>query len=248
MTVLASYAIFRLWLPRLFAIAGCAFFCISPIHLEQVAQLRDYSKAPFILAAIPFIVIVALRPLTLRRLLIHSALCGFVVGVGMGFRMDVAIIVPIFLFGLLLFRGRRPWSELPQKGVAAAAFLLVLTIVSMPIVANLSAGGSNAVHTILLGYTDPFDAGLRVTDSLYGFGPFYNDDYIASTVRSYYDRIYQEQVRFPSAAYDAACRTLWFEIIRNFPADVFTRTLAAAAEILNLPFNNPDPQFLNIQY
>jgi hypothetical protein len=90
LSVAACYAIFRLWFAPLFAAAGALFLSVSTVHLERMPQLRDYAKAPFMLGALFFAWLVVLRPLSRPTLGMASVACGAIVGIGFGFRMDVA--------------------------------------------------------------------------------------------------------------------------------------------------------------
>lgn len=243
LAVVASYLIFRLWLSPLPSIVGALFMCSSTVQLSQVPHIRDYSKSPFILAAIACAVILAVRPLTTRALLLTAGVAGLIIGVGLGFKMDVALMAPMTLGALILFRGRRPWTEIREKGSAAAVFILALLVSAAPVLYRLSSGGSNAVHVMLLGYADQFDVSLGIDPSVYGFVPFYNDEYMRAIVSAHGDAA-GHSMTMPSLAYDRASQQLWFDLMRHFPADVFARALAAAESILNLAFVNPAPSFL----
>ena len=244
LTVLACYFICRLWVSRGLATFGALFFAFSPLHLAQIPHVRDYSKAPFILLAIALVAVVSLRPLTRRMLVALSAACGVVVGVGLGFKMDVVIMAPIFLASVVMFRGPRPWCMLGDKGLAAVAFMLALMLAAAPVLLRLSSGGSNGYHAILLGYADQFDDSLGVARPAYSVLPFYDDGYVAAVVRDYGLRTTGEAPAVPSPAYDTAGRAYWLAIVRHFPADIFARALGSANVILNLPFDSPALNFM----
>lgn len=244
MAVLGAYALFRLFLPLLPSAVGALWMCTSTMQLAYVAQIRDYSKGAFILAAVPFVVVLALRDLPRAWLLCVAAAAGVVIGIGIGFKMDVAVMAPIAVACLILFRGRRPWSGLGDKALAAIVLVLALSISAAPIFYNLSGGGSNAFHVILLGYADQFDRVLGIRPPLYRFLRHYSDGYLSQVV---IERALSHTGRvpfFPSAEYDQASLSLWLEIVRHFPADIFARMLAAVNGILNLLFVNPAQTFL----
>ena len=243
LTLLACYAIIRTWLSPVFALAGSVLMGLSPLHLAQVPHLRDYSKAPFILFAMALTIAVASRPLSRRALVLLSAACGAVIGIGLGFKMDVFAMTPIFLASLALFRGRRPWTELVDKGVAAGAFLVALVVSAAPVLFHLSQG-SNGYHVIVLGYADLFGDDLGLGRQAYTWLPFYEDGYLTSVLSEFGRRTTGVSPGFPSTAYDVAGRAYWFEIIRHFPADILTRALAAANGVLNLLSNTPALNFL----
>jgi hypothetical protein len=244
LTVVASYAICRVWLPQPLAIVGALLMCLSPLHLQQLPNVRDYSKAPFILLALALMVGLALRPMSRRALVLLGAACGAVIGVGAGFKMDVFAMAPIAIASLILFRDRRPWTGLRDKALASAALVASLAVAASPMFLHLGARGSNGFHVIVLGYSDPFDADLGLTRPAYSILPSYDDIYLSSVLREYGLHATGTTPDYPSAGYDAAGRSYWLQIVRHFPADVATRAIGAAARVLNLPFDNPTQNFL----
>jgi hypothetical protein len=244
LTVVASYAICRAWLPLPLAIVGALLMCLSPLHLQQLPNVRDYSKAPFILLALALMVGLALRPMSRRALVLLAAACGAVIGIGAGFKMDVFAMTPIAIAGLVLFRDRRPWTGVRDKALASAALVASLAVAASPMFLHLGAKGSNGFHVIVLGYSDPFDAELGLTRPAYSILPSYDDIYLSSALREYGLRTTGTTPNYPSAEYDAAGRSYWFHIVRHFPADVATRAIGATARVLNLVFDNPTQNFL----
>src|SRR6185436_17142149 len=206
LSIAACYGICRLWLTRTAALAGAAFLTFSPTHLEHVPLIRDYAKAPFILIAILLTMVIAVRSLSRRMLWILSAACGLTVGVGLGFRMDVVVMAPIFLVSLFAFTDRRPWSGLGTKGIGAGVFLIALAAAAAPVVFLVSRGGSNGYHAILLGYADQFDAFLGINRSVYSYLPYYSDDYLIAAVNRLALKNTGQIPPVPSPAYDDASR------------------------------------------
>lgn len=236
-SVAACYAIFRQWTPRLFAVIGALFVGISSVHLDQMPHLRDYSKAPFILAVIPLIVVVALRPVSHRMLLLASGACGLVIGIGVGFRRDILMMAPIFLGSLVFFRADRPWRGLREKALAAATLVLAVLVSGGPVLLRLSDEWSS-FHVVLLGYTDPYYTHLKIRPAAYTFGLEYSDLYVEEVLNGYSERRFGRPAVISTSAYDLAGRAYWLQIARHFPADLLTRTMAASNGILNLPFQN----------
>lgn len=242
LTVIGSYALLRLFVPLPVAILGALWMCTSTLLLALVPHVRDYSKGAFIVCALPLVVMLALRELRGWRLPAVAAATGAVIGLGLGFKMDVAIMAPTAIACLVLFRGQRPWSGLAQKGMATAVLIAALAAASAPVLSRLSGGGSNAVHVVLLGYSGGFDGSLGIDASTYAFLPFYSDAYVARVVQAHSGL--EPWLHYPSAEYDRAGQAMWFELIRHFPADVLARALAAANAVMNLCFTSRDPSFL----
>lgn len=245
LTVIGTYATLRLLLPLPFAAVGAWWVCTSTLPLSVVPHLRDYSKGSFILIALPLVILLALRAGSRRTLLALSAITGVVIGVGFGFRMDVAVMAPIAIGCIWFFCGRRPWTNLEEKVQATLVLTLALLISAGPILYKLSSGGSNAFHVILLGYAEDFDTSLGIEASVYGFLPFYNDKYLEAAIQAYGETAGGPPLELSSVEYDRVSRRLWLDIVRRFPADVFARMLAATSSVLNLIFTNPAPSFLS---
>ena len=245
-TVAISYGLFRLGMGRILAAVGSLLLIASKIHLENLPHLRDYSKAPFILALVLITgYIVKLSP-KLSTLLSLSAVCGTVLGIGLGFRMDLLIYIPVFLAVLFFFLPSR--VLLGTRIKATIVFFVCFFITAFPIIISLSSGG-NTFHVILLGFMSPFNQKLNVVGSLlYEWGYLYNDTFLFTQVSSYAHRIHQSesQIQLATREYDQACFQYFLEIVTNFPADMLTRVYAAVIKILKLPFETPRLTLLTI--
>jgi len=240
MTVLGTYALIRLFMPLPIAVIGALWMCTSTIQLALVPHVRDYSKGAFIICVLPFIAVLALKQLPKRALLACAAAAGALIGYGLGFKMDVAIMGPLAAACIVLLRGRRPWTDLAEKAQVVGVLLAALLLTAGPLLYRLSAGGSNSYHVILLGFTDGFDANLGILRSVYAFLPFYSDGYVANVIQGHGGAV----MGFPSPEYDRAGRALFLDLARSFPADLFVRGLGAANAVMNLCFLSRDPSFL----
>ena len=240
MAVAGSYVLIRLFLPLPLAVLGALWICTSTVQLALVPHVRDYSKGAFIICLLPLIAMLVLKPLSRRARLATAAAAGALAGYGLGFKMDVAIMVPLALASIVRLRGRRPWTDLLDKAQVAGVFLAAFFLAAGPLLYRLSAGGSNSFHVILLGFTDGFDANLGIDRSVYAFLPFYSDRYVASVIQGHAGAV----LDLPSPEYDAAGRALFLDIVRHFPADMFARGLGAANAVMNLLFLSRDPSFL----
>lgn len=240
MTVVGAYALIRLFLPLPLAVVGALWICTSTLQLALVPHVRDYSKGAFIVGVLPLLAVLALRPLSRRALMACAAAAGGLIGLGLGFKMDVAIMAPLAVASIVLSRGRRPWTDLGEKAQVVGVLLAALLLAAGPLLYRLSAGGSNSFHVILLGFADGFDANLGIERSVYAFLPFYNDGYLANVIQGHSGQL----LGFPSPEYDAAGQAMFLEVFRKFPADLFVRALGAANAVMNLCFLSRDPSFL----
>jgi hypothetical protein len=242
LAVLAVFVLLRGFLPVMPAVIGAAWLACSPVQLMYAPHLRDFAKGAFILAAIPGVVVLVLSASSRRAIAAVAAATGVVIGVGIGFRTDVAIMVPIAVVSLLLFRGARPWTGLGDKLLATGVLVLAVVVSAWPVLSRLSSDGSNAGHVVLLGRAEVFDARLGVEPAPYGYLPFYSDTYLYNVLRVRHAAATGVTLTMPSPEYDAASVELWQQWLRHFPADAHTRLLAAADGVLNLAFDNPTPE------
>lgn len=246
LAVAGGYALLRQVTGRVAALAGGVWLCTSTLQLAYVPHVRDYSKGAFILASLPLVVALGAIGPDRRRVLAVAAAAGLVIGLGLGFKMDVAIMAPVALGAIVLGRGRWPWSDAAEKLAAAAVFTGALLLAAAPVLLRLGAGGSNAAHVVLLGYADGFEAPLGIVPSAYNLLPFYSDGYVAQVVNARHGDP-AAWLDFPSAAYDRAGLAFWGDLVRQFPADVFARALGAALASLDLAFAQPAPSLFLAQ-
>lgn len=236
LTVTLAYAIFRLGMGRWLAIAGALMMMISTLHLTYLPHLRDYAKAPFILALILIVGWLVTWPLKRSTVLTLAGAAGVVLGVGLGFRADLLINILPFGCVLFLFLPGSVLANLKLKFTALLLFLGTFVLVGWPIIAAYQSG-NNLWHVILLGLTTRFDQELGVTGSIYEYGYLFNDTYVNVMVNSYASKALDQSVLLPisSKGYEQATLQYFLEVVKNFPADLVIRGYASILKILNLP-------------
>jgi hypothetical protein len=238
-SVVLAYGLFRLGMNRVMAALCALMFMTSPIHLEYLPVLRDYSKAPFILAALCVTGYIASRSLDRRALWGWSALCGAVIGIGAGFRIDVLIcVVPsVLVVSFLLPRG-----SILTRAVAVACLIAALLVTSWPILSRLGSGG-NKCHPALMGFMAPFSERLGVGGTSYELGHKYLDAEVLPIVNAFARRGNPGLdcfLIYGTAAYEQAADQYTAQFIKTFPADVVTRAAAAVLRILDELRAGPD--------
>lgn len=235
----AAYGLFRSVAGRPIAAAATLVFVASPPQLYNLPHLRDYCKAPFMLIALALIAhLLCTRPSPRRRAWIATA-AGLTLGLGLGFRVDLLIMAPVFSALLLIHPGEKPRDFVP-RGIALACFLASLLLSGGPILHELG-GGSNLPHIVALGLMGEFDSRLGLGPAFYGLGYHYLDVFAQATINVFAQLSGHagSVIEYPSRQYDAAGMEYVIAVYRQFPADAAIRFLAAVWQILRLPISAP---------
>jgi hypothetical protein len=239
LTAALAYGLYRLLAGPAAATVCAAALCLSATQLANLPNLRDYAKAPFMVALVAMLVALVVRPMRPRHVLLVSLAYGLVMGIGYGFRTDLLVAVPPFLMTVFLFLPGAVWRNLWLKTAAVALFAAGFLVAGWPIVAAVFSTGGCQWHVFLLGLTRPFDAALGVGGGAYGWGHVYKDEYMWATVASYANRFRPDlgYIEYCSHAYDVASWEYLRRILVTFPADMMTRAYASALQVLDLPFH-----------
>ena len=162
-----SYGIFRLGMRRAFSLAGVAMFLLSPTVLFWVPSMRDFFRAPPILATVLICGYLATRQTRSSVLLLLAGLLGGTIGLGVGFRQDAIICVPpAVLTFVALAQGeapRRIFTRLLAVGLFAAAFAFA----AWPILRGVNDDGGNNAFYLLQGYSETALSQLHVQEASY---------------------------------------------------------------------------------
>lgn len=234
--IVLAYVIFRLAVPAWIASAAAAALTISILHLTNLPHLRDYAKAPFMLALFLILVWIVTHPPAPRQLFAWCAAYGLVLGVGYGFRTDFLASIPPLLVTVIAFLpGFRP-RELAAKVGAVAAAMAIFTVVAWPAIAYVTRHGGCQWHVVLLGLDRGHVDNLGLTPSYYQWLTEYSDEYQVAAVNSASRRTGQPTAVYCTSEYDAASGAYLVSIASRFPADIYTRALASISRVMDLPF------------
>ncbi len=229
-TVCAAYGLFRLGMRRALAACCAILLLISPLHLQMTPHLRDYAKAPFLLVALLIMGHLVKAAPTRRRLWGYSLLCGAVIGIGTGFRTDLAIAFPAFFVMLLFVRQGRG-----ARAMAALLFTLAFAASGYPILREVFREAGHFCHVALLGFLTYCDERLGVSGGWYHLGGPYSDFYIANVVQCYMERVHGSMppthVMMPE--YHEATQRFFMEFVKTFPADLVLRACASVLRVLD---------------
>ena len=230
------YAIMRLSVPPWIAWPASAALMVSTLHLQNLPHLRDYAKAPFVIGLILLLLCIVKWP-TPKRVVVLSAIYGFVLGIGYGFRTDLLANIPPLFLTVLLFVPGFKWRDLSAKAAALAVAAVLFVATSWPATSYVVTRGGCQFHVILVGLEHNFTLDLGVTPSYYQWISRLSDEYIHTSVNSFIHRDGgSPTVDYCTPEYDAASGGYLAAIATGFPADVLTRAYASALRIIDLPF------------
>lgn len=234
--IVLAYALFRLAAPPALALMPALALTASALHLQNLPHLRDYAKAPFVLALILLMALLVRRPMGRAALLGVAALYGLVMGIGYGFRSDLLANIPPFVAVLLVFLPGGVRRNLGIKAAALALAAATFTVTAWPVATFVAARGGCQWHVALLGLDSRFTDDLGVAPSVYQWHNNYSDEYIATTAASYRNRTRGlGPMEYCSAEYDSATGAYLRDIVGRTPADVLIRAYASVLKVLDLP-------------
>jgi hypothetical protein len=236
-SVVLAYGLARLLVGPMLATLVAAAVLTSPLHLTMLPHVRDYSKAPFMLALWLLLGLIVAAPLRPRRVLVLAAAYGVILGIGSGFRNDLLIAGSPFLLAVACLPVRA-LANLGLKVKALAVAAVTFLVAAWPLLGAYSEGGGASMqHVAILGLTSYFDEPLGVAPSVYEFGHAYDDSLAAALIANYVSR--RQHIDEPIAAYDrrydVAASALIRDFIRTFPADVLARAYASVIKMATLP-------------
>lgn len=236
-TGVAAYALCRTAMGRPLSLACAGLMLLTPLQLFNLPHLRDYIKAPFFLGLLALLAWQILAARFSKSTVAWCAVAGALTGVGMGFRIDIVTLAPLYLLSILVFFPGKLFANLPMKGASALAFMLALVLCTAPLFGNAPSSGSNMPHVLVLGLMGEFDSRLGLAGSFYGLGHHYLDMY-ASTLLNGYATLggyTGEVIGYPTPEYERLGARYYADVAATFPADIATRFFAAAWKILHLP-------------
>jgi hypothetical protein len=235
LTVLAAYGLFRLGVGPLTASLATLPLIFSDLHLSNALHPAEYVKAPFFLACLFFVGLIVARSLDRRRAFASAAAAGIAAGLGIGFKTDVLICIPIAVIAIAMFAPRS--IDLRQRAAAVAVFLGAVALAGWPILKAqfLGSEGSLFPVQVLGGMNWAFDD-TYAQPALYDYGVRFDDTHIVYLINSYDQRVngavaYAE---FYSKQLQNAATQVVVDLDRTFPSDFLLRAFAAPVRVLKL--------------
>ena len=237
-TLTAAYGVFRLGMRHVLAVAGTVALGVSAMHLKFLPSLRDYSKAPFMIALMFLLGLVVARRWGWRSLVAISTAYGAVAGIGYGFRTDFAGQLPPFILVVFVFLSGGLFANLRLKTAAAAACVGGFVVASWPVISTIDRARPGCQwHVVQLGFASQFSSPLGIEPAPYEVSRQYLDEYAHTTVTSYAGRVHPGigRLDYCEAGHGAATSEFLGDVVRRFPADIMARGYASVLRIVELP-------------
>ncbi len=238
LSIAGAYASCRMAMGRVAAAAVAVLILCSPLHLQNLVDVRDYSKVPFFFATLVSVGVLTTRVLTARAVLMIAAATGALLAIGCGMRSDVAAYAVMFVVLTTSFLPG-PWrSTLMLRFGAMAACAVGFAAVLLPVAGSYETN-SSGWHVSLLGFARPWDEALGIASAPYELGHFYNDSYVASIVDAFWSRTTGNAAHISVGLpqYAEASRAYYLRLLSTFPADAILRAWASVIRVLELPFS-----------
>ena len=184
----AVYGIMRLGMKRGYALAATLLFMISPAMLCLLTELRDFSKAPFMLSMLVGIGWLLKYRVRSRQLFFWAVAFGLLAGVGMGFRQDVFVFLPLALVVLAVSAIRTEdagrWLRLSALPLCLACSYLV----AWPMLGRME-GAAHPDHHLVQGFSIKRLDNLGILPASYRPMSSGSDCYVFSALQDHSRRV-----------------------------------------------------------
>jgi len=231
------YGIFRLGMGRSLSVLFTSALITSPFQLYILASslIRDYYKAPYILAIIFLMGLLVILPLKRWTLYAICIAAGGILGHGLGIRQDIVILILPFIFVLCFLLPGKTLGNPKWKGWALL-LLFLLFYITKPNAMEREV--NSAPIRVLAGFMSPYNTRLNVTHTRYDWGYLFLDEFVETN--TYFQALARtpepnHSYRFDEF-YPIGLRHI-FTLASIFPGDIVTRTYASILTILELPFS-----------
>lgn len=235
--VAGCFALARLWCRRAVAIGVAIVLALSPATIAALFLVRDYSKAPFFVWCLTLLFL-SVRAERLAKAAQLAAGAGLVLGIGLGFRADLMILLAVGII-LLAIGGDAALRPLRNRAAVIAAFAIVALGSASPILLANRSGAFGGL--VMEGMTDPFVRLLGVRPGPYDLGWAYSDELVYSSVTADLRPADPGWDANEPAAYHGVSQSnqrstgYFLHWAGNFAGDFATHALKAAAWIVGYP-------------
>lgn len=238
-----AYFLFRQVSARWLALALCVVYLFSGQMLTYFPHLRDFSRLPGMLLVSLAAVLLFRKPVTLRRYTGYGVLFGALLGLCCGLRNDFLALMPVlFLIALFGHPGkiRRNLVKALVFCVIAGALIGGALYYGNSLVSGMRNPSRAGMHNYIIG--------LASSAQKYPFTQPQYYDFLARgadfEVRCMLDVVgyFRHGQTMPpgyahTGEYETFSKEFYFDIVRNFPADMAMRAWGSTAHLLQMPFS-----------
>lgn len=236
LTSAIAYLVFRLGMWRAVALACTAALVWSPAQLWATGLPIEYAKAPWILGTVTLCGLVIRRDRLGQSIWPAALAAGLVAGVGIGFKTDALVAVPLAIATTLIFVRSNPGG--PSRKLLA----------TLCVVAGVAVGGGLIIYrdffgpagsllpVQILGGQDWKTEALHAVNPLYDYGLMFDDSHITVLLNNYGHRVLGTSATvyfFSREMQDISTRVL-IDFWKTFPGDLMLRVIAAAIRVMQL--------------
>lgn len=226
---LAAYYLFRLGMGRSLALLCSAAFLIAPATRDILPVVRDFGKAPFFLLLMLLAGRMVVRRNGPRGLIIRSLLLGVVLGIGLGFRRDLLLGVPVGLVAVFLAPLAGGMRMLPWRAAALSVLCAAFVVSGWPILTSFDKNGTMADHDLIMGFATNANEELGIRPASYERLYLLNDMFASTSAYSFESRT-SNAVDLNN--WNGPKRHYLIESVLTFPFDYLNRAYAAVLSAL----------------
>ena len=235
---LVAYGILRLFMNRYLSVVGVLLFACSPVVANVVFNIRDFSKAPFLLGTIGILLYLITQRRSPRNYLRAALVLGAVVGIGLGFRRDLLVAFPPVLLLLCCAPLDAGGVCLRRRMAALGSFALVVLVLGWPVFSAFRDEGSLVYHDVLMGMSTSFDDKMGLERTCYERIPVRHDAFIWGSATNLTRRLEAstaEKFVYTGSLHGSEPdkKRYFREMVLLFPADMILRAQAAVLRVCN---------------
>jgi len=233
-TIALVYGLFRIGMNRLLSAAATILFMLSPGVLFVLPNIRDFAKAPFVLAAILIMAYLCKKPVKTRGFMALAAVLGLVLGLGLGFRQDLFIGIPPSLLVLAFCaRQRSGRKALLERATAVVVVLVAFVAGASPVLRSYQRSGTTS-HEITMGIATEFDDRLEMGRASYERMYTFDESLVLTAIDRYARRVehHAQPLVTDTPETEQVGKAFLFDTIMTFPADLLTRAYAAVLWVI----------------
>ena len=236
LTALALYCLFRLGMGRILSVMGTLWVILLPPFLAVAPMLHHVGKTPFLLLSLALAGYLLKHRTAPEHLLRCGVAFGVVIGLGMGFRQEVAYSLPVAFLVMLTAPIQGGWRPLYRMAACALTFCAFL-LLALPVLMGMRVDGEyDVAHSLFQGTSRNVEQHMGFGDGDYAL-LLHPDDAETRAMINAHARMRgfdtPMDVRL-SNSHDRAGRQLFVQWARMFPADMVARVLAATGAVTRL--------------